>query len=58
MFSRDAAVDDPGLKTVVADQTKQWSDMMERHRKEEWELMKTQLQNQEEVKHELLSTFT
>ena len=47
-------VNDPALKSVVVDQTKQWSDMMERHRKEEWEMLKVHLQAQEEVLKKLL----
>ena len=47
-------VNDPALKSVVVDQTNQWSDMMERHRKEEWEMLKVHLQAQEEVLKKLL----
>ena len=47
-------VNDPTVKHVVVDQTKQWSEMMERHRKEEWEVMKQQLKTQEEVLKKLM----
>ena len=47
-------VNDPTLKSVVVEQTKQWSDMMEKHRKEEWEMLKAHLQAQEEVLKKLL----
>ncbi len=48
--SRDNdVVNDPAVKQVVVEQTKQWSDMMERHRKENWDLMRTHLQAQEDV---------
>ena len=29
---------DPDVKKTVVDQTKQWSEMMGKHRNEEWEL--------------------
>ena len=47
-------VNDPTVKSVVVDQTKQWSDMMEKHRKEEWEMMKNHLKMQEEVLKKLM----
>lgn len=37
------------MKNVVVDQTKQWSEMMEKHRKEEWKLLNDHLKMQEEV---------
>jgi len=37
-------VNDPTVKGLVMDQTTQWSELMEKHRKEEWSLMKAQLQ--------------
>jgi phosphatidylinositol phospholipase C beta len=39
---------------VVVDQTKQWSDMMERHRNEEWDVMKVHLAAQEELMKKLM----
>lgn len=42
-------VNDPTVKNVVVDQTKQWSEMMEKHRKEEWKLLNDHLKMQEEV---------
>ncbi len=37
-------VNDPTVKGLVMEQTTQWSELMEKHRKEEWSLMKTHLQ--------------
>ena len=54
LFRDSDVVNDPALKSVVVDQTKQWSDMMERHRREEWEMMKAHLQAQAEVLKKLL----
>ena len=42
-------MNDPAVKQVVVEQTKQWSEMMERHRKENWELMRDHLKAQEDV---------
>jgi phosphatidylinositol phospholipase C beta len=47
-------VHDPTVKGVVIEQTKQWSEMMEKHRQEEWELMKSQLQFQGDLLKRLL----
>jgi hypothetical protein len=49
-------VNDPAVKQVVVEQTKQWSDMMERFRTENWDLMKTHLQAQEEILRKLMQT--
>ncbi len=45
---------DPAIKNVVVDQTKQWSDMMAKHRKEELDIMKQQLQVQQEMLKKLM----
>jgi len=50
-------VHDPVVKQVVVDQTKQWSDMVERHRKENWELMREHLQGQENLLKELMQAL-
>ena len=49
-------MNDPTVKSVVVEQTKQWSDMMEKHRKEEWEIMKNHLKMQEDVLKKLMET--
>ena len=49
-------MDDPGIKTVVTDQMQQWSDMMERHRKEEWAMLKEHLKSQEDILKKLMET--
>ncbi|CAL8111229.1 unnamed protein product [Orchesella dallaii] len=47
-------VNDPLVRKLVAEQTKQWTEMSEKHRREEWELMKTHLQAQEEILKKLM----
>jgi len=47
-------VHDPDVKKTVVDQTKQWSEMMGKHRNEEWELRKRHLQEQEETLRKLM----
>ena len=49
-------VNDPAVKQVVVEQTKQWSEMMERHRKENWELMRDHLKAQEDVLRKAMQT--
>ncbi|CAG7818259.1 unnamed protein product [Allacma fusca] len=53
-FRPNESVSDPNVRRVVVEQTKQWTEMMERHRKEEWELMKSHLQAQEEILKKLM----
>lgn len=40
---------DPGIRKLVNEQTSQWSELMERHRKQEWEYQRTQLDAQREM---------
>lgn len=40
---------DQGVRKLVAEQMGQWSEMMERHRKEEWNLLKNQVTEQQEI---------
>jgi phosphatidylinositol phospholipase C beta len=39
-------VNDPIIKELVLNQVKQWSEMLERHRKNEWQLAKEHYQQQ------------
>jgi len=45
----DVDVNDPSVKGLVVEQTKQWSDMMGKHRKEEIEMVKAHVAEQQEV---------
>ena len=47
-------VNDPSVKTLVLEQTNQWSEMVERHRREEWQLLRTHIQAQEDVLKKLM----
>ncbi len=40
---------DPEILGLVQEQTKQWTEIMQRHRKEEWEMLKTHLGSSEET---------
>lgn len=44
-FSKNALLQDANAKKVISEQTAQWSSMMERQRKEEWELLKNHTQS-------------
>ena len=48
VFFRDPSEDADVLK-MVNDQTGQWTEMMNKHRKEQWEMMKTHLSGQDDV---------
>jgi len=42
-------MDDPGIKAIVQEQMKSWTEMVTKHRKEEWTMMREQLKSQEEA---------
>lgn len=44
-YSKNALAQDANMKKVISEQTAQWSAMMEKQRKEEWELLKNQTQS-------------
>ena len=46
---KEAIVNDPTLKSLIAEQTKEWSELVGRHLKEEWTLLKEQLEAQQEL---------
>lgn len=46
--SKNEVVSDAGIRKLVTEQMAQWSEMMERHRKEEWGVLKTQVEEQKE----------
>ncbi|XP_015595890.1 1-phosphatidylinositol 4,5-bisphosphate phosphodiesterase [Cephus cinctus] len=51
---KGALAQDANVKKVINEQTSQWSAMMERQRKEEWELLKTHIQNSREEMKKLI----
>jgi phosphatidylinositol phospholipase C beta len=50
----DDIANDPNVKELVAHQMKQWSDMIERHHREEWDLLKSQILQQGDTLRKLL----
>ncbi|KAF2902540.1 hypothetical protein ILUMI_03640 [Ignelater luminosus] len=42
-------VNDPAVRRLVQEQTVQWSELMERHRKQEWEFLRNQLDDQRDI---------
>lgn len=42
-------VNDPAVRKLVQEQTVQWSELMERHRKQEWEFLRNQLDDQRDT---------
>ena len=55
-FHRGDLGADPDILKVVQDQTQQWTDMMQKQRKEEWEMLKTHLTSQEDTFKKLCVT--
>ncbi|CAH0387583.1 unnamed protein product [Bemisia tabaci] len=48
---------DSSIQKLVQEQTVQWSELVERHRKEEWALLKQQVQEQQETLDKLMETI-
>lgn len=48
-YSKDEFINDPALKQLVAEQAKEWSELVGRHLKEEWTLLKEQLEAQQDI---------
>lgn len=42
-------VNDPAVRKLVTEQTMEWSALMERHRKQEWEFLRNQLDDQRDL---------
>lgn len=54
--SKEEIKADQNVRKLVTDQTSQWSEMCERHKKEEWELLKTQVTDQQDTLKRLMET--
>lgn len=52
--SKDEIKADQNVRKAITEQTSQWSEMCERHKKEEWELLKTQVNDQQETLKRLM----
>lgn len=52
--SKDEIKADQNIRKIITDQTAQWSELIERHKKEEWELLKVQLNDQQEIIKKLM----
>jgi phosphatidylinositol phospholipase C beta len=50
----DDIANDPSVKEMVAHQMKQWSEMIEKHHKEEWDLLRNQISQQGDTLRRLL----
>lgn len=55
-FSRPDEVNDASVKKLLEEQKIQWQEILERHHKEEWELIQTQFNEQRETLHKILET--
>lgn len=54
--SKDEIKNDSSIRKVIQEQNAQWSEMVERHKKEEWEMMKQQISDQQETLKKLMET--
>lgn len=54
--SKDEIKNDASIRKVIQEQNAQWSDMVERHKKEEWEMLKQQISDQQDTLRKLMET--
>ena len=54
--SKDEIKNDASIRKVIQEQNAQWSEMVERHKKEEWEMLKQQISDQQETLRKLMET--
>lgn len=54
--SKDEIKNDASIRKVIQEQNAQWSEMVERHKKEEWEMLKVQISDQQETLRKLMET--
>lgn len=47
--SKDEIKNDPSIRKVIQEQNAQWSEMVERHKKEEWEMLMKQITDQQDI---------
>lgn len=47
--NKNDLVNDPAVRKLVTEQTLEWSALMERHRKQEWEFLRNQLDDQRDL---------
>lgn len=52
--SKEEIKADQNIRKIITDQTTQWSEMCEKHKKEEWELLKTQINDQQDTLKRLM----
>ncbi|XP_075154817.1 no receptor potential A isoform X2 [Haematobia irritans] len=52
--SKDEIRNDSAIKTAIADQTKQWTEMIAKHKKEEWDLLRQHVQDSQEAMKALM----
>ncbi|XP_061499951.1 1-phosphatidylinositol 4,5-bisphosphate phosphodiesterase isoform X2 [Anopheles gambiae] len=54
--SKEEIKADPAVRKLIQEQNAQWTEMAERHKKEEWELLKQQLADQQDILRKLMET--
>lgn len=57
IFSKNEVINDGGVKKMVNEQMTQWSEMVERHRREKWALQKQQATEQQDALVKLMETL-
>ncbi|KAJ6636088.1 1-phosphatidylinositol 4,5-bisphosphate phosphodiesterase [Pseudolycoriella hygida] len=52
--SKEEIKADQNIRKIITEQTVQWSELMEKHKKEEWEMLKVHLNDQQEIIKKLM----
>lgn len=56
LSSKEEIKADSAIRKVIQEQNAQWSEMIERHKKEEWDLLKQQLDDQRDILRKLMES--
>ena len=52
--SKDEIRNDGAIKTAITEQTSTWADMISRHKKEEWDMLRQHVQDSQEALKKLM----
>lgn len=52
--SKDEIRNDSAIKSAIAEQTKQWTEMISKHKREEWDLLRQHVQDSQEAMKSLM----
>lgn len=55
-YSKDEIRNDTTIKNAITEQTQQWTEMIAKHKKEEWDMLRQHVQDSQEAMKALMLT--